>query len=86
MDKIITLIDFDGILLSLDSSNSKQNLNKNESMSNRDFSSSKQNLGLLSDFNFWHKSGKRKLKLTDYVHSNDLGHLQKHLNDGKYKI
>lgn len=83
MDKITTLIDLQGCIISLDLNDFKLKLNKNETL--RDNSLSKQSMGLLNDFKLRHKNDKQKFKLTDYVHSNDLCHLQKHLNDGTSK-
>lgn len=86
MDKIITLIDLEGVIVSLDFTNFKGNAKKNDSMATTNISDLKQNHGLLNDFTMLHKNDNCKLKLTDYVHGNDLVHLQKHLNDGNFRL
>lgn len=86
MDKIITLIDLEGFLVSLDLTNFKSNAQKNDCMTTSGNLSIYQNRGLLNDFGMLHQNENRKLKLTDYVHGNDLVHLQKHLNDGNFKL
>lgn len=88
MDQIITKITLQGYILSIDSTNFKiwsNSSNNSGNFSKMNYSQSKS--GLLIDYNHLISTNntQNKLKLLDYVHSNDLNHLQKHINDGNFK-
>ncbi|CAF0760720.1 unnamed protein product [Brachionus calyciflorus] len=83
IDRIMTLIDLHGTIISLDASNYRE---KSGSIK-RPFPivNIKKNHGLISDYLRLESSNQNEnrymLKLTDYVHNNDLVHIQKHVND-----
>lgn len=83
MDKIRTKIDLQGYIIYLDLSNFKSLSYIRKSIASIKMNYSQAKEGLLLDYNHLQSSKKSaKLKLFDYVHSNDINHIQKHINDG----
>ena len=77
MDQIITKMSVRGNVLTIDTSHFKANSNSETNNEINGLGAFVPKGGFLFDVR-----SSRNLKLIDYVHSNDLNHLHKHISDG----
>jgi hypothetical protein len=80
MDHFITKMTLKGQLLSIDVTNLKNSFN-NDNSGSLNGNKGPGNFGLLQDFN-----NRKNISLFDYIHNNDISHLNKHISDGLFII